>query len=158
MCAEEYILPHTRKRLIIYGTLKEDLIIKFLNKSFFVSNRDISGRTLIASNYYGHPPKILFFKKNEFAKYISANKPYQGLFQSMVGFFEKVIKCLKQSKIRENKSKMEKKLPEKCFFHILKKNLFGCDYRNQKGLKQALYTDICLHLSCKTCIHQVRYS
>ena len=35
------------------------------------------------------------------------------------------------------------------FPYFEKKHFFRCDYRNQKGLKYALHTDICLHLSYK---------
>ena len=42
----------------------------------------------------------------------------------MVAFSERGIKYLKESKTSENNAKMEKKLPEKCFFHILKNNIF----------------------------------
>ena len=63
MSAEESILPHICKRLIIVVPLKEDLISNLLNKPFFGSSRDVSGRNLIASNRHGHPPKILFLKE-----------------------------------------------------------------------------------------------
>ena len=52
-----------------------------------------------------------------------------------MAFSEKGIKYFKKSKTRENNPKMEKKLPEKWFLHILKKALFWVRLSHPKRSK-----------------------
>ena len=114
----EYILPHTRKRLIIVMPLKEDLISNLLKKPFFGSNRGVSEKTLITLNRHEHTLNFCFKKIIEFAKNISVNKPCQGLFYSMMAISGKGIKYSEKSITRDNNAKTEKKLPENYAFYI----------------------------------------